>query len=128
MKNMWTRPLGEIIAENPIVANYKKMWPFVKPYWFRAGLSLLLTLPAGALDSAIALFMKSFTDDVLVSKDAKFAALIPLLIIGFVMVQSSLTYAVKYLNTWVGGKITIALRKKLFHKLKLPLPDFAVQG
>ena len=117
MKNIFTRPLGEVIAANPIVANYKKMWPFVKPYWFRAGLSLLLTLPAGALDSAIALFMKSFTDDVLVSKDAKFAALIPLLIIGFVAVQSSLTYAVKYLNTWVGGKITITLRKKLFHKL-----------
>ena len=117
MKNILTRPIGEVIAANPIVANYKKMWPFVKPYWFRAGLSLLLTLPAGALDSAIALFMKSFTDDVLVAKDAKFAVFIPLLIVGFVLVQSTLTYAVKYLNTWVGGKITITIRKKLFHKL-----------
>ncbi len=117
MKNILTRPIGELVAANPIVANYKKMWPFVKPYWFRAVLSLLLTLPAGALDSAIALFMKSFTDDVLVAKDAKFATFIPLLIVGFVLVQSSLTYAVKYLNTWVGGKITITLRKKLFHKL-----------
>lgn len=117
MKNILTRPIGELVAANPIVANYKKMWPFVKPYWFRAVLSLLLTLPAGALDSAIALFMKSFTDDVLVAKNAKFAMFIPLLIVGFVLVQSSLTYAVKYLNTWVGGKITITLRKKLFHKL-----------
>lgn len=117
MKNVWTRPIGELVMANPIVANYKKMWPFVKPYWFRAALSLLLTLPAGALDSAIALFMKSFTDDVLVAKNAKFATFIPLLIVGFVFVQSSLTYAVKYLNTWVGGKITIDLRKKLFHKL-----------
>jgi len=117
MKNILTCPISQLLAANPIVANYKKMWPFVKPYWFRASLSLLLTLPAGALDSAIALFMKSFTDDVLVAKDAKFAVYIPLLIVGFVMVQSTLTYAVKYLNTWVGGKITINLRKKLFHKL-----------
>ena len=77
MKNILTRPLGEVLAANPIVANYKKMWPFVKPYWFRAGLSVLLTIPAGALDSAIALFMKSYTDDVLVAKDKQFAALIP---------------------------------------------------
>lgn len=117
MKKIFTSPIGQLVAANPIVANYKKMWPFVKPYWFRAALSLLLTLPAGALDSAIALFMKSFTDDVLVAKDAKFAAFIPLLIVGFVLLQSSLTYAVKYLNTWVGGKITINLRQKLFHKL-----------
>ena len=117
MKNIFTRPLGEVLAANPIVANYKKMWPFVKPYWFRASLSVLLTIPAGALDSAIALFMKSFTDDVLVAKDKSFAMLIPLLIVLFVLIQSTLTYAVKYLNTWVGGKITIDLRKKLFKKL-----------
>lgn len=117
MKNILTRPVGELVAANPIVANYKKMWPFVKPYWFRAALSLLLTLPTGALDSAIALFMKSFTDDVLVAKNASFNSIIPLLIVGFVLVQSSLTYAVKYLNTWVGSKITINLRKHLFHKL-----------
>ena len=117
MKNILTRPVGELVAANPIVANYKKMWPFVKPYWFRASLSLVLTLPTGALDSAIALFMKSFTDDVLVAKNASFNSLIPLLIVGFVLIQSSLTYAVKYLNTWVGSKITINLRKHLFHKL-----------
>ena len=124
MKNILTRPLGEVLAANPIVANYKKMWPFVKPYWFRASLSILLTIPAGALDSAIALFMKSFTDDVLVAKDKGFAALIPLLIVLFVFVQSALTYAVKYLNTWVGGKITIDLRKKLFQKLLSMHPGY----
>ena len=117
MKNIFTIPVSELLAKNPIVANYKKMWPFVKPYWFRASLSVLLTVPTGALDSAIALFMKSFTDDVLVAKNSKFAAAIPLLIVGFVLVQSALTYAVKYLNTWVGSKITIDLRKKLFKKL-----------
>ncbi len=39
------------------------------------------------------------------------------MIIGFVLVQSILTYLVKYLNTWVGNKITLDVRKKLFHKL-----------
>ena len=117
MKNLLNRPLGELLTKNPLVDNYKKMWPFVKPYWFRAVLGLLLALPVGALDATVALFMKYYTDDVLVAKDAMFAAFIPLLIIGFVLAQSVLTYLVKYLNSWVGNKITLDVRKKLFHKL-----------
>lgn len=117
MKNILTRPVGELVTGHPLVVNYKKMWPFIKPYWFRAMLGILLALPVGALDSVIALFMKSFTDDVLVAKDALMAAYIPVLIVGFVLVQSSLEYVVKYLNTWVGSKITLDVRKKLFKKL-----------
>ncbi len=117
MKNFFTRPMGELITKNPFVDNYKKMWPFVKPYWFRALLGLLLALPVGALDATVAMFMKSYTDDVLVAKNATFAAYIPLLIIAFVLVQSVLTYLVKYLNSWVGNKITQDVRKKLFYKL-----------
>ena len=44
MKNLLNRPLGELLTKNPLVDNYKKMWPFVKPYWFRAVLGLLLAL------------------------------------------------------------------------------------
>lgn len=117
MKNFFTRPLGELITKNPFVDNYKKMWPFVKPYWFRALLGLLLALPVGALDATVAMFMKSYTDDVLVAKNATFASYIPILIIAFVLVQSILTYLVKYLNSWVGNKITQDVRKKLFCKL-----------
>ena len=117
MKNFLTRPIGELLTKNPLVDNYKKMWPFVKPYWFRAMLGLALALPVGALDATVAMFMKYYTDDVLVAKDAAFAAFIPLLIIAFVLVQSILTYVVKYLNSWVGNKITLDVRKKLFRKL-----------
>lgn len=117
MNNILTKPVGELIRENPIVEKYNKMWPFIKPYWFRALLGLTLAIPVGALDSAIALFMKYYTDDILVAKDVSFAAYIPLLIIGFVLVQSVMTYAETYLNSWVGNKITLDVRRKLFRKL-----------
>lgn len=117
MKNILTRPLSEVIRDNPIVEKYHKMWPFIKPYWFRALLGLTLAVPVGALDSAIALFMKYYTDDILVAKNATFATFIPWLIIGFVLVQSIMTYAETYLNSWVGNKITLDVRKKLFRKL-----------
>lgn len=115
--NLLKLSVRDLLFKNPLVVNYKKMWPFIKPYWFRAVLGLVLALPVGALDATVAMFMKYYTDDVLVKKDAFFAAWIPLLIIAFVLVQSILTYVVKYLNTWVGNKITLGVRKKLFEKL-----------
>ncbi len=117
MSNILTTPLGQLIRENPIVEKYQKMWPFIKPYWFRACLGLTLAIPVGALDSAIALFMKYYTDDILVAKNTTFASYIPWLIIGFVLVQSVMTYAETYLNSWVGNKITLDVRRKLFKKL-----------
>lgn len=117
MKNIFSKSLDELIFHNSLVVNYKRMWPFIKPYWFRAFLGVALAVPVGSLDAVVALFLKPYTDDVLVAKNATFASYIPLMIIGFVLLQSILTYSVKYLTTWVGNKITLDVRKKLFGKL-----------
>lgn len=117
MKNFFRKTIDELFIHNSLIVNYKRMWPFVKPYWFRALLGVGLAIPVGGLDAVVALFLKPYTDDVLVAKNATFASYIPLLIVGFVLLQSVLTYTVKYLTTWVGQKITLEVRKKLFAKL-----------
>lgn len=117
MKKAFKKVLDELVFSNSLIINYKRMWPFIKPYWFRALLCLALAIPVGSLDAVVALFLKPYTDDVLVAKNATFASYIPLIIIGFVLLQSVLTYTVKYLTTWVGNKITLDVRKKLFAKL-----------
>ena len=117
MKNIFKTPLKELIFKNSLIVSYRRMWPYIKPYRFRALLGVALAVPVGALDSVVALFLKPYTDDVLVAKNATFASYVPLLIIGFVLLQSILNYSVKYLTTWVGNKITLDIRKKLFAKL-----------
>lgn len=97
--------------------HYKAMWPFVKPYAFRAILAVLLSIPIGALDSVIALALKPYMDDVLVDKSAQASLLIPFLIVAFTSVQGVLNYAATYLNTWVGTKINHDLKRALFQKL-----------
>ena len=47
--------LKEKIRSNQFVVNYGRMWPFVKPIWVIALLSLLICIPVGGLDAAIAL-------------------------------------------------------------------------
>ncbi len=103
--------------KNILVVNFKRMWPFVKPYWVRAMLGVLFTIPVGALDGAVAMFLKPFMDKVMVDKQPHFSALIPFLIVGFTIVQGILIYTSNYLNTWVAQKITIGVKRKLYAKL-----------
>ena len=105
------------VLENMFVKNYKRMWPYVKPVWFRALLTLLLAIPVGSMDALIAWAIKPYTDAVMVEQNLAASWYIPILIVGFTAVQGGLTYTLNYLNTWVGGKITNALKADLFKKL-----------
>lgn len=97
--------------------HYRVMWPYVKPYLFRAILAVLLSIPIGALDSVVALSLKPYMDIVLVDKSAQSPDYIPFLIIAFTTIQGGLNYAANYMNTWVGTKINQDLKRVLFKKL-----------
>lgn len=109
--------IDEEIKKLPFIEHYKKMWPFVKPYMFRAILAILICIPIGALDSVVALSLKPYMDIVLVDKTESSPAYIPLLIVAFTLVQGFLNYAATYLNTWVGTKINQDLKRALYKKL-----------
>lgn len=105
------------VSEIKFTEHYNRMWPFVKPYWIRALVGILLCIPIGALDSVVALALKPYMDLVLVDKTDRSPAYIPLLIVAFTTVQGLLNYAATYLNTWVGNKINQDLKRALFKKL-----------
>ena len=113
------------VSEIKFTEHYNRMWPFVKPYWIRALVGILLCIPIGALDSVVALALKPYMDLVLVDKTDRSPAYIPLLIVAFTTVQGFLNYAATYLNTWVGTKINQDLKRALFKKLlSLEIPFY----
>lgn len=114
---MKTRDITQKFLRNAFIVNYRRMWPYVKPYWFRALMSVLLAIPIGSLDAVIALSLKPYMDLVMVDKSIQTAWYIPLAIILFTCVQGGLTYVVNYLNTWVGAKITNLLKLDLYKKM-----------
>ena len=105
------------VLYNAIVINYKRMWPYIKPYWFRALMAILVSIPIGALDAVIALALKPYSDMVMVEKTLQAAWYIPFLIVGFTCVQGGLGYLANYLNAWAGAKITNALKFDLYKKM-----------
>ncbi len=109
------------IKQNRIYINYSCMWPYIKPVWFRALLSMLICIPIGSLDAVIALALKPYMDLVMVEKSIASPWYIPLGIVAFTSIQGGLKYMSSYLSTWVGGKITNGLKYDMFKKL-LTLP------
>lgn len=97
--------------------HYEIMWPFIKPYAFRALMAVLVSIPIGALDSVIALSLKPYMDVVVVEKSVRAPMYIPLVIIAFTSLQGVLNYLATYLNIWVGTNINHALKRHLFKKL-----------
>ncbi len=106
-----------VINNQRFFKNYKRMWPYVKPVWFRALCSMLICIPIGSLDAVIALALKPYMDLVMVEKSVASPWYIPIGIVAFTSVQGGLKYLSSYLSTWVGGKITNGLKFDLFKKL-----------
>ncbi len=97
--------------------NIKTILPYLKPYWFRATLAAVLSVPVGSMDAMIALALKPYMDIILIEKSATNVSYIPGLIIAFALIQGFLIYSISYLNTWVGSKITNDVKHSMFNKL-----------
>lgn len=111
----------EQIKQNRFYINYSRMWPYVRPIWFRALMSVLICIPIGSLDAVIALALKPYMDLVMVEKSISSPWYIPLGIVAFTSIQGALKYLSAYLSTWVGMRITNGLKFDLYKKL-LTLP------
>ncbi len=109
--------LIQTIKQTQAYRNYSRMWPYVKPFWFRALCSMLICIPIGSLDAVIALALKPYMDLVMVEKSVNSPWYIPLGIVAFTTIQGGLKYLSSYLSTWVGGRITNGLKFDLFKKL-----------
>lgn len=116
--------IKEKISSMNFIVNYRKMWPYIKPYWVRGLLSVLITIPIGAMDAVIAWSLKPYMDIVMVEKSDNLVGYIPVLIIVFSCLQSLMNYAATYLNVWVGRKIANDVKIVLFDKLMMSEASF----
>ena len=104
------------ITAQRVYQNYAHMWPYVRPIWFRALISVLLCIPIGSLNSVIALVLRPYMDVVMLEKHQT-VWYIPVAIVLFTSLQGGLTFVSAYLNTWVGNKMANGLKLDLFKKI-----------
>lgn len=105
------------LMNTQMLGNYRKMYPYVRPYWVRTVLAVLITIPIGSFDALTAWILKPYMDVVLVEKQVHAVSLMPLVIVIGSLLQSLCNYGATYLNTWVGQKITMGMKRDLYKKL-----------
>ncbi|MDR0727478.1 MAG: ABC transporter ATP-binding protein/permease [Puniceicoccales bacterium] len=93
------------------------MWQLIRPHAGLLFIGILLTIPVGAMEAAVAAFLRPYVDRVILGKDMLVSALIPVLIVAFTGLQSALTFLTSYINDWVGNRTASAVKRQLFHKL-----------
>lgn len=96
----------------------KRFYIYIKPYQWKLLVAMLLSIPIGALDGVVAYSLKPFIDAAQVQKTVTNLDYIPLVIIGFTIIQGALSYLSTYLNGWLGLTIMQDIQRVLFCKLQ----------
>jgi len=115
-----------------------RIWPYIKPYWFRILLGFLVAIPLGLLDGVTAFALKPYMDYVVGGKACEFTLLnhhvaisslqmsiiLPIGVILFAAFQGVLRYLNGYLSTWTSQRITNDVKFDLFDRLIHMHPQF----
>ena len=116
----------------------KRIFPYIKPYWFRILLGFIVAIPLGLLDGVTAFALKPYMDYVIGGKafiinwhgihlsfsSIQMAFIIAFGVILFAAVQGVLRYLNGYLSTWTSQRITNDVKFDLFDRLIHMHPQF----
>ena len=115
-----------------------RIWPYIKPYWFRILIGFLIAIPLGLLDGVTAFALKPYMDYVIGGKAFEFswhglnlsitslqmAWILPIGVIAFAGLQGVLRYLNGYVSTWTSQRITNDVKFDLFKRLIHMHPQF----
>ena len=115
-----------------------RIWPYIKPYWFRILIGFLIAIPLGLLDGVTAFALKPYMDYVIGGKtfalswhgidfsisSLQMAWILPIGVIAFAAIQGVLRYLNGYFSTWTSQRITNDVKFDLFKRLIHMHPQF----
>ena len=115
-----------------------RIYPYIKPYWFRILLGFAIAIPLGLLDGVTAFALKPYMDYVIGGKtfavdwhgisfsinSIQMAFILPIGVILFAAFQGVLRYLNGYFSTWTSQRITNDIKFDLFDRLIHMHPQF----
>lgn len=132
--------LSNTTAENSFRYGWllKRIFPYIKPYWFRILLGFAIAIPLGLLDGVTAFALKPYMDYVIGGKELaiswhsfnltvtsiQMAFILPICVILFAALQGVLRYLNGYFSGWTSARITNDVKFDLFDRLIHMHPQF----
>lgn len=100
---------------------YLRLLNYVKPYWRTFAISIIGTIVVASTEPLVPALMKPMLDGTFVHKDQAMMRMVPAIILVIFFIRGLATFVSTYAINWVGNKLVMDLRNKMFHKL-LTLP------
>ncbi len=115
-----------------------RIWPYIKPYWFRILVGFAIAIPLGLLDGVTAFALKPYMDYVIGGKEFAFnianhgftitsiqmSFILPIGVVLFAAAQGVLRYLNDYISAWTSNHITNNVKFDLFYRLVHMHPQF----
>jgi len=96
---------------------YVRLLRQVKPYWRMFALAVGAMVILAATEPALPMLLKPTLDGSFMEKDLESVGLMAGLIVLLFVVRGAATFATTMALTWVGGKVVMDLRNRMFDKL-----------
>ncbi len=104
---------------------YKRLYPFVRPYWKKFFIAVACSVPVSLCAGGIAYLVKPALDDIFLKKDLQMLILVPICILALYAIRGSFEYGFNYFLGSIGQYITNDIRNALYKHLQtLPLSYF----
>lgn len=97
----------------------KRMLTFVKPYWFAAAGGFLLLVLIQLADLAQPLLMRFTVDEALLKKNLHHLVVVVAAVLGLNFAGAVLSGVRSYLMAWLGERIVMDIRRRLYEHLHL---------
>jgi subfamily B ATP-binding cassette protein MsbA len=109
------------------VSVFKRLLPYVRPYWSWLVAGGLLAIVVSGADGLIAWLVKPAMDEIFIRRDVTMLKLLPLLILAVYVVKGVGRYGQSYMMASVGERVITALRRDLYAHIQA-MPLAFVQG
>ncbi len=104
---------------------YLRLLGYVKPYWKRLGLSVLLLALLAATEPIFPALMKPLLDEGFTNRNTAYIQWIPIILVSLFLLRGLLTFTSSYASSWVAARIVADLRREMFSRLvHLPVNFF----
>lgn len=108
---------------------YLRLLRYVAPYRLVFGVAILGIVIVALTEPALPILLKPLFDGVFVERDAAMIRWMPLIIIVLFLVRGLAEYTGSYCMAWVGNRLVMDLRARMFAKLlELPAPYYDDQA
>ena len=98
---------------------YFRLLHYVKPYWVWLIVAMVCAGGVSGLTATYAWLVKPVLDEIFIKKDTAMLLTLPVLIVGVALFKGLFTFSQSYLMQYVGSRIIMDLRKRLYHHIIL---------